>query len=55
VIRETSDVVSQRLDDNFIRVSCERLTPREKTYLRAMAEPGPGPRMRLGPTSRSRP
>jgi len=43
VIRETSDLVSQRLDDNFFRVRFDRLTPREKTYLRAMAELGPGP------------
>jgi hypothetical protein len=43
VIRETSERVSQRLDDNFFRVRFDRLTPREKTYLRAMAELGPGP------------
>ena len=43
VIRETSAVVSQRLDDNFYRVRFDRLTPREKKYLRAMAELGPGP------------
>lgn len=43
VIRKTSELVSQRLDDNFFRVRFDRLTPREKTYLRAMAELGPGP------------
>ena len=43
VIRETSELVSQRLDDNFFRVRFDRLTPRERTYLRAMAELGPGP------------
>lgn len=43
VIRETRELVSQRLDDNFFRVRFDRLTPREKTYLRAMAELGPGP------------
>ena len=43
VIRETSALVSQRLDDNFFRVRFDRLTPREKKYLRAMAELGPGP------------
>ena len=43
VIRETSAVVSQRLDDNFFRVRFDRLTPREKKYLRAMTELGPGP------------
>ena len=43
VIRQASERVSQRLDDNFFRVRFDRLTPREKTYLRAMAELGPGP------------
>lgn len=31
------------LDDSFFRVRFDRLTPREKDYLRAMAELGPGP------------
>ena len=43
VIEQASKRVSQRLDDNFFRVRFDRLTPREKTYLRAMAELGPGP------------
>jgi hypothetical protein len=43
VIREASAVVSQRLDENFFRVRFDRLTPREKAYLRAMAEMGSGP------------
>lgn len=43
VIQETSDLVSRRLDENFFRVRFDRLTPREKKYLRAMAELGPGP------------
>ena len=43
VIQQASKRVSQRLDDNFFRVRFDRLTPREKTYLRAMAELGPGP------------
>lgn len=43
VVRETSDIVSRRLDENFFRVRFDRLTPREKKYLRAMAELGPGP------------
>lgn len=43
VIRQTSELVSQRLDENFFRVRFDRLAPREKTYLRAMAELGPGP------------
>jgi hypothetical protein len=32
-----------RLDSGFFRVRFDRLTPREKNYLRAMAELGPGP------------
>jgi len=43
VIRETTDVVTKRLDENFFRVRFDRLTPRERQYLRAMAELGPGP------------
>ena len=43
VVVEASDRVSRRLDENFFRVRFDRLTPREKTYLRAMAELGPGP------------
>jgi hypothetical protein len=31
------------LDQSFFRVRFDRLTPREKDYLRAMAELGPGP------------
>jgi hypothetical protein len=43
VIQETSAIVSKRLDENFFRVRFDRLTPREKNYLRAMAELGEGP------------
>ena len=43
VVQETSATVSQRLDENFFRVRFDRLTPREKKFLRAMAELGPGP------------
>jgi hypothetical protein len=43
VIRLASQVVSQRLDENFFRVRFDRLTPREKSFLRAMAELGAGP------------
>ena len=43
VIDETSAMVAKRLDENFFRVRFDRLTPREKKYLRAMAELGPGP------------
>lgn len=31
------------LDESFFRVRFDRLTPKEKQYLRAMAEQGPGP------------
>jgi len=40
---ETTELVTRRLDENFFRVRFDRLTPREKQYLRAMAELGPGP------------
>lgn len=43
VIEEASRIVKKRLDENFFKVRFDRLTPREKTYLRAMAESGPGP------------
>ena len=33
----------ERLDKNFFRVRFDRLTPREKRYLRAMAQLGAGP------------
>ena len=39
----TTDVVTRRLDENFFRVRFDRLTPREKKYLRAMAELGHDP------------
>lgn len=35
--------VTRRLDENFFRVRFDRLTPREKEYLRAMAHLGSGP------------
>ena len=43
VIHETTDLVTRRLDENFFRVRFDRLTPRERHYLRAMAELGSGP------------
>jgi len=43
VIQETSELVSKRLDDNFFKVRFDRLTPREKTFLRGMAQLGEGP------------
>lgn len=36
-------VVLDQLDRNFFLVRADRLTPRERDYLRAMAELGPGP------------
>jgi hypothetical protein len=35
--------VRQHLDENFLLVRLDRLTPAEKRYLRAMAELGEGP------------
>jgi len=43
-VHQTTDVVTRRLDENFFRVRFDRLTPREKKYLRAMAELGSDPR-----------
>ena len=43
IIQEATPLVASRLDENFFRVRFNRLTPREKTYLRAMAELGGGP------------
>lgn len=42
VDKSTPNVIS-RLDESFFRVRFDRLTPREKQYLRAMAELGHGP------------
>lgn len=43
VVKASTEIVSRRLDDNFFRVRFDRLTPREKNFLRAMAELGAGP------------
>lgn len=43
VVHESNSTVVKRLDENFFRVRFDRLTPREKIYLRAMAELGEGP------------
>lgn len=43
MVEEASNLVSRRLEENFFRVRFDRLTPREKMYLRAMAELGAGP------------
>ncbi len=42
-IRSASDQTIAALDESFFRVRFDRLTPKEKQYLRAMAELGPGP------------
>ncbi len=43
IVQETTALVASRLDENFFRVRFNRLTPREKMYLRAMAELGSDP------------
>lgn len=42
-VKQATRFVMQRLDENFFRVRFDRLTPREKEYLRAMAHLGSGP------------
>lgn len=42
-VKRAKQVVIRRLDENFFRVRFDRLTPKEKEYLRAMAALGPGP------------
>jgi hypothetical protein len=42
-VRRLQPSVIEHLDRNFFLVRFDRLTPREKIYLRAMAELGPGP------------
>jgi hypothetical protein len=42
-VAQSGALVSRRLDENFFRVRYDRLTPREKEFLRAMAELGAGP------------
>ena len=41
--RRASEQALRALDKGFFRVRLDRLTPREKEYMRAMAELGPGP------------
>lgn len=41
-IRQATTKVIERLDVNFFRVRFDRLTPREKSYMRALAELGSG-------------
>lgn len=42
VVRDATETVIRRLDENFFRVRFDRLTPSEKKYLRAMAHLGTG-------------
>jgi len=42
-VRSVRPIVLDQLDRNFFLVRADRLTPRERDYLRAMAEMGPGP------------
>jgi hypothetical protein len=42
-VRRASASAVAALDESFFRVRFDRLTPKEKRYLRAMAEEGPGP------------
>ena len=42
-VRDASDIVIKRLDENFFRVRFDRLTPSEKSFLRMMATLGSGP------------
>ena len=42
-VRSIAPEVTATLDENFFLVRLDRLTPKEKEYLRAMAELGPGP------------
>jgi len=41
-VRDATKVAIARLDESFFRIRYDRLTPREREYLRAMAELGPG-------------
>lgn len=43
VVQNSTEETLKRLDDNFFRVRFDRLTPSEKTLLRAMADIGRGP------------
>jgi hypothetical protein len=42
-VRQASITAIAALDESFFRVRFDRLTPKEKKYLRAMAELGAGP------------
>ena len=42
-VEQATATALQSLDKSFFRVRFDRLTPRERDYMRAMAELGPGP------------
>lgn len=42
IVKKATQVSIQRLDESFFRVRFDRLTPREKEYLRALADFGSG-------------
>ncbi len=42
-VEQASSAVLRSLDESFFRVRFDRLTPKEKEFLRAMAHMGPGP------------
>jgi hypothetical protein len=42
-VTRATPIALDRLDQSFFRVRFDRLTPREKDYVRAMADLGPGP------------
>ena len=43
LVAEASETVIARLDEGFFNVRYDRMTQREREYIRAMAELGPGP------------
>ncbi len=43
VVKKSTELVTKSLDESFFRVRFDRLTPREKRFLRAMAQQGGGP------------
>lgn len=42
-VAQATEAALKKLDQSFFRVRFDRLTPREKEYLRALADLGPGP------------
>lgn len=42
-VEQASKLATAALDESFFRVRFDRMTPKQKRYLRAMAELGPGP------------